>query len=297
MSILVVGNATVDISYEIKRLPSIGETLLASGRMVDAGGKGLNQAIAASRWGVDVHLLAPLGDDAAASVIRDRLDSEKLENVELLIGPFSTDESIIFVTPDGSNIIVSTDSTAKWLSIDNLKHRLGLILAKDTLLLQGNLSKETTEKCLKEGKSTGVRTVLNPSPIGFSYDGIWPLVRIAVLNEIEAAQLGSSKDPEIAGRNLLKLGVETVVITLGSEGAMAIYEGKSIMFGAPKMNVVDTAGAGDAFVGSLVAALDMGLPFMESMKFSIEVASLTVTKRGTTSAFPSHKKIRKLIKC
>ena len=78
---------------------------------------------------------------------------------------------------------------------------------------------------------------------------------------------------------------------------MAIYEGKSIMFGAPKMDVVDTAGAGDAFVGSLVAALDMGLPFMESMKFSIEVASLTVTKRGTTSAFPSHKKIRKLIKC
>ena len=297
MSILVVGNATVDFSYEINRLPSTGETLLSSGRMVDAGGKGLNQAIAASRWGVDVDFFAPLGDDTAASVIRERLDSEKLENVELIIGPSPTDESIIFVTPDGSNIIVSTDSTAKWLAIDKLKHRFGMLLAEDTLLLQGNLSKETTERCLKAGKIAGIRNVLNPSPIGFSYGSIWPLVSIAVLNEIEAAQLGNSKDPEVAGRTLLELGVETVVITLGSEGAMAIYEGKSIMFGAPKMDVVDTAGAGDAFVGSLVATLDMGLPFMESMKFSIEVASLTVTKRGTTSAFPSHEKISKLIKC
>ena len=72
-------------------------------------------------------------------------------------------------------------------------------------------------------------------------------VGIVVLNEIEAEQLGCYKDLEMAGRTLLKLGVETVVITLGSEGAMAICEGKSIMFGAPKMDVVDTAGAGDAF--------------------------------------------------
>ena len=86
MSILVVGNATVDIFYEIKRLPSTGETLLASGRMVDAGGKGLNQAIVASRSGGVVDFVAPLGDDAAASVIRDRLAIEKLHSSELLIG-------------------------------------------------------------------------------------------------------------------------------------------------------------------------------------------------------------------
>ena len=204
MSILVVGNATVDIFYEIKRLPSTGETLLASGRMVDAGGKGLNQAIAASRSGVVVDYVAPLGDDTAASVIRNRLASERLQTAELLIGPVPTDESIILVTPDGSNTIVSTNSAAKWLTVDTVARRLESVQANDTLLLQGNLSKETTEKCLEAAASAGARTVLNPSPIGFSYDDIWPLVSLAVVNEIEAVQLGNSEDPETAGRHLLK---------------------------------------------------------------------------------------------
>ena len=297
MSILVVGNATVDIFYEIKRLPSTGETLLASGRMVDAGGKGLNQAIVASRSGGVVDYIAPLGDDAAASVIRDRLATEKLHTSELLIGPSQTDESIILITPDGSNTIVSTNSAAKWLTVDTVARRLESVQANDTLLLQGNLSKETTEKCLEAAASAGARTVLNPSPIGFSYDDIWPLVSLAVVNEIEAVQLGNSEDPETAGRHLLKVGVETVVVTLGSDGAMAIDEVDHITLKAPKMDVVDTAGAGDAFVGSLVAALDMGLSLMHSIKFAVQVASLTVTQRGTTSAFPSQEKIANLLKC
>ena len=137
MSILVVGNATVDISYEIKRLPSIGETLLASGRMVDAGGKGLNQAIAASRSGVVVDYVAPLGNDEAASVIRNRLASESLQTAELPIGPVPTDESIILVTPDGSNTIVSTNSAAKWLTVDTVARRLESVKDNDILLLQG----------------------------------------------------------------------------------------------------------------------------------------------------------------
>lgn len=297
MSILVVGNATVDIFYEIKRLPSTGETLLASERMVDAGGKGLNQAIAASRSGGLVDYVAPLGDDAAASVIRDRLATERLRIAELLIGPFQTDESIILVTPDGSNTIVSTNSAARWLTFDTVARRLESVQAKDTLLLQGNLTKETTKKCLEVAVSAGARTVLNPSPIGFSYDEIWPLVNLAVVNEIEAAQLGNSEDPETAGRYLLKAGVGKVVVTLGPDGAIAIDEVDRITLKAPKMDVVDTAGAGDAFVGSLVAALDLGLPLMHSMKFAVQVASLTVTQRGTTSAFPSQKKIANLLKC
>ena len=296
MSIYVIGNLTYDISYQIEKLPVCGETLLANERMVDAGGKGLNQAIAASRWGSEVHFVGPIGEDSAVEAIKSRIKSENFRNIELIIKSVPTDESIILLDSVGSNMIVSTDAAAKALVIADIQRHLGLIKRTDTILLQGNLSQQTTLECLSKCKNFQSRTILNPSPIGFKYDEILPLVQIAVLNEVEASQLGKSDDLDLAGKYLLELGVEIVIITLGPEGALVIFEESRFQCTAPKTNVVDTSGAGDAFVGSLASALDFGYSMEESVKLAVNIASLTVTKRGTSSAFPSHAEIKNVRK-
>ena len=295
MSVIVIGNVTVDLSYELMKLPRPGETLLASGKMVDAGGKGLNQAIAASRTGTSVDFIAPAGDDAAAEMIRKRLASERFRIIELFVTPFATDESIILVATDGLNAIVSTDSSAKWLTVEAVAPFLKNVKAGDTLLLQGNLSPRTTKHCLDVGSDAGVRTVLNPSPIDFSYDDIWPSVHTVVVNEIEAEQLSGEKDPGKAGRRFLNMGLETVIVTLGSNGAIAITKGLQATVATPKVTAVDTVGAGDMFVGAFVGALDLNLSLKQSLDFAVEAASRTVTRRGTTAAFPSAKEMLELL--
>jgi ribokinase len=108
----VIGNATVDLSYEVPRLPAPGETVLAQAKLVDAGGKGLNQAIVAGRAGADVVYCAPLGKDAQAEVILERLRCEGLATEHVARMPVATDESLIFLAPCGEIAIVSTAAAA-----------------------------------------------------------------------------------------------------------------------------------------------------------------------------------------
>ena len=108
LTVVVIGNATVDLSYDVPRLPGAGETVLARAKRIDAGGKGLNQAIVARRGGAEVVYCAPLGRDASAEVILERLETEGLEAAHLWRLPVPTDESLIFVAPSGENAIVST---------------------------------------------------------------------------------------------------------------------------------------------------------------------------------------------
>ena len=147
MTILVLGNATVDLCYEVERFPVPGETLLAWNKLVDAGGKGLNQAVAAHRAGVAVRFCAALGNDAAAKVILQHLAAEGLSAAALWrhVGP--TDESLIFVASSGENAIVSTVGAARSVTPAAARAALEGLSAGDTLLMQGNLDR-LRDKCL-----------------------------------------------------------------------------------------------------------------------------------------------------
>ena len=112
MAVVVIGNAVVDIAYQVERLPGSGETALARERRVDVGGKGLNQAIIAHRAGAEVRFCAGLGDDAAGAMIRACFEAEGLSTAWLVSVPCATDESIVYVARSGENCIVSTDEAA-----------------------------------------------------------------------------------------------------------------------------------------------------------------------------------------
>jgi ribokinase len=296
LTVVVVGNAVVDVAYQVERLPEGGETLLARKRTVDVGGKGLNQAIAARRAGAEVRLCAGLGSDPAAGVIRARLEAEGLSTAWLAPVPCATDESIVYVARSGENCIVSTDAAARSLTSTHAEAVLATMAPGDVLLLQGNLRREVTRRCLALAHAAPATTVLNPAPIAFDYAGLWPMVDVAILNRVEARRLTGEVEIDTAAAVLRRQGTGRVVLTLGPEGAL-VQEGPGPPrhVPAPVVTVVDTTGAGDVLAGVVAAGLDRGLPLMAAVRWAVAAASRKVTRRGTTSAFPTLAELAALI--
>jgi ribokinase len=283
MTVLVIGNATVDFSFEVDHLPAPGETLLAHSRLIDAGGKGLNQAVVARRAGATVVYLAAVGTDANAQVIRNRLAAEGLDD-QLLVRDGPTDQSIIYLAPGGENMIVSTADRAAPVRRTALALET---LVRGCAFMQGNLGRETTRSCLAAGRRRGARIVLNPAPIAFDYGDLWSCVDVAVVNLVECRGLGGKDDPVEAARRLIATGAAAVVVTLGKQGALAVTSEAVRAAPAPIVAAVDATGAGDVFCGVLVAALADGDSLADAVPSAVAAASLSVTRRGTSSAFPS----------
>jgi ribokinase len=294
LTVLVIGNATLDLSYDVPQLPAPGETVLARSKLIDAGGKGLNQAIVARRAGADVVYCAPIGDDPAAAVIVECLEREGLATEHLQRVAAATDESLIFVAPTGENSIISTAAAARSLDEVAVTPALASLGANDLLLMQGNLSRASTAWCLEQARSRGTRTMVNPAPIAFDYGQLWPSIDIAVVNEVESEALTGLADPAAAAQTLRRAGVGTVVTTLGSLGARFVDDHAERHFPAHQVESVDTTGAGDVFCGILAAAIDAGIELVPALDWAVEAASLSVTRRGTTSAFPSREELEAL---
>jgi ribokinase len=286
MSILVVGNAVVDIAYRIRRLPRPGETLLASARTMDVGGKGLNQAVAARRAGAEVRLVAAVGRDEPARHIRDVLAREGLDPALLVAVDAPTDESVIWVAEDGENVIVSTaDAAHRLLSADVAA--LGDLGPADTLLLQGNLPHETIARCLEAARGKGARIVVNTAPGVPGAELLVAMADVLVVNAGEAAGFVGATAPEAAAEALVGRGPDSVVVTLGAAGAHLLSGDTHHRLSAPAVAAVETTGAGDVLVGVLTAALDAGIDLRAATVWAIRAASLKVTRPGTIAGFPT----------
>jgi ribokinase len=287
MVVVVIGNCTLDLTFRVARFPRPGETLLATAKATDIGGKGANQAVVVARAGVEVAFLAAIGRDAEGTAIRERLLSEGIDLVHLLSCTAPTDQSIIYVTPDGENSIVSSHDAAASIGPQQADALLKRLRPGDILLMQGNLSLTTTLHCLREARRLGAITVLNPAPINYAYDQLWPFVDVAIVNEVEAVELGGAPEPLTAGGALLGRGVRQVVVTLGAQGAVVMAEDARAAMPAGRVAAVDTAGAGDVFCGVFVAGLARGLAPELAIRPAVAAATLSVTRPGTQSSFPS----------
>jgi len=294
MAVVVIGNATVDLSYEVPRLPVPGETLLAGAKLVDAGGKGLNQAIVARRAGADVVFCAALGRDAQAAVALERLRCEGLSAGHLARLPVATDESLIFLARSGENTIVSTAAAAQNLAPEMVAAILDRLGPADLVLMQGNLTLETTSFCLRRARAAGACTLLNAAPIAFDYTRLWPEVDVAIVNQVESRVLTGNADPSAAARVLRQAGVGVVVTTLGHDGARMVDQAGECVAPAPDIEALDTTGAGDVFCGVLAAALASRMERAAALRWAVSAASLSVGRRGTASSFPTREELARL---
>ena len=293
--LVAIGNCTLDFAFRMPRFPRPGETLLVDPPSRDVGGKGANQAVAAARAGVPVLFCSALGRDEEGAVIRDRLRTEglDLEHVVETSGP--TDRSIILVAGDGENSIVSTHAAAAAMDEAIVAPVLGAVGAGDVLLMQGNLGRDVTRACLAEGRRRGLVTVLNPAPIHYPFDDLWPLVDCAILNRVETAEATGSTDPARGAAWLLARQVRHAVVTLGAAGALAAGPGGTVRIAAPAVAAVDTTGAGDVFCGVLAACLARGLGVEASVAPAVRAATLAVARPGTQSAFPTRSEIETVL--
>jgi ribokinase len=290
--VLVLGNATLDVIQRVDRLPAPGETVLALDTARCAGGKGLNQAVAASRSGAQTLLVAPLGQDSEAVFIADSVKGEADLAVNWVVCDVPTDFSAIWVASGGENVIVSGADCARSVTPDQARNLCATLTAGDVLLMQGNLSADVTRAAAQTALARGAKRVLNTAPIAWDMRPILGLFDIVIANEGEAALLTAGSPS--AAASLHASGVRTAIITLGARGALILDDGIETAISAPQVTAIDTAGAGDVFVGTLAGLLANGASLSEAVTIAVAAASLSVTRLNTTPSFPSRAEIAAL---
>ena len=295
--VLVVGGANVDYVVAAPRLPAPGETVAGGSLLVNHGGKGANQAVAARRLGAEVRFLGCVGDDAAGATVRARLAAEGID----VSGMFSTAEAatgaaLIVVDPDGRYQIAVAPGANHCLRVEWLATRSEHFAWPEVVVCPLELPPATVAWTLREARARGVLTVLNPAPVQPLPDDAWSCVDYLTPNEGEAARLsGGRTDPEAAAAILLARGVGTVVVTLGAEGALARHGATTLRVPAPAITAIDTTGAGDAFNGALAVALGESRPLAEALRFASAAGALTCTSRGAQDSLPARAAVEALL--
>ncbi|HBT01805.1 ribokinase [Salipiger marinus] len=281
MKAFVIGNVALDETLSIVDFPRPGASIFGSTLSRDLGGKGANQAVAMARTGLACRFAAAVGRGARGDEIARRLAIEPLEAKLIVLEEVATDFSIILMAEAGENAVITTREAASALSPAQARLALEGAAPGDLLVMQGNLSAETTEAALRHAQGLGLRTALNPSPLQPYFGRLWPLVDMVFVNEGEAEALGGVE-------TLLAEGVQDVVLTLGGRGAALIRRDTRSEVPAQPCTVIDTTGAGDCFMAVALASamLRGGQLDARALIHAAQAAARTVARPGTVAAFP-----------
>lgn len=293
--LLVLGNAGLDISLPVPRLPGPGETLLGGAATRAPGGKGLNQATVAARTGLlPVAFRAPVGDDAEGQDIARRLREEGFSALDLSPVAGATDLSVLLISPDGENSIVTSGGCAASLSAAAARDFASGARHGEWLLLQGNLSFAATAAAIEAASRKGACVMLNPAPLDAAMAALLPRCDVVVVNVVEARAL-TGEDGSSAARTLRARGTGQVVVTLGHGGCLVAEGDASRHLPAPPVRAVDTTGAGDTFCGVLAALLATGRTLDAAAVPAQRAAALTVSRPGAFAALPDAAELRALL--
>ena len=292
--VCVVGNAALDLSLRVERLPVAGETSLAIGTLYDLGGKGANQAVVTARAGTPTQLFAAIGQDAEGDRIVAQLSAEGIDTSHMMRVPYPSDLSIITVDARGENTIVTRNEAAAHYHPE--PHSIvDATRAGDWIALQGNLSADFTAQMLRAARLGARRTLLNPGPVGFDCVPLLGDVDVLVVNCVEAAALSAHDDPARAAKALQHAGAREVCVTLGAQGVLWRNGRATQHLPAMPAEAIDTVGAGDAFCGTLLAAFSDNLAMPLALRWAQAVAAIVVTRRGAQASFPDRAAMRELL--
>jgi ribokinase len=273
--ITVFGSANLDLIGQVSRIPSPGETVPGSTFSTAAGGKGANQALAARRAGSEVQLVAAVGTDSFADEALALLRADGVNLMALRRADGPTGIAMIFVDPEGENVIAILPGANGTMSPADADNALSVLPAGATLLLQQEVPQAATRRALDIGRTRGLRTILNTAPFLETTPEVAAMAEIVIANETEFELLGGRR---AAG--------QTMIVTLGAEGARAITDQGEIAVPALKVTPVDTVGAGDTFCGYLAEGLDRRLSLKDAMRRAAVAGSLATTRPGAQPSIP-----------
>jgi len=292
--IAVVGSLNVDISVRVPRFVRPGETLRATGLALGAGGKGVNQAIAAARLGGRVHLVGRVGADEFANVPLASLRAAGVDvtHVGVLAGERTGTALITVDEATGQNQIAVYAGANRAVTVAHVRDAITAFRASSVLLVQLELPPETVDAALALARTHHARTILDPAPARELSDATLALVDVLTPNESEAEALTGIRicDAESAAHAGARLQARTggdVIVTLGEQGCVWVHATGFEHVPAPRVRALDTTGAGDAFNGGLAVALARGEPLSSALREAVRAGTAATLRRGAAAAMPS----------
>jgi ribokinase len=300
--IIVVGSIHMDFTILVDRLPKTGETVIGKDFKMSPGGKGANQAVAVAKLNAEAYMVGRVGNDYLGSLIIESMSKSGV-NVDFVKKDPTTHSGLAFITvdPKGRNTISVAPGADLTITNEDVEEAINAIKKADMMLLQLEIPLEVVIHAAKKAFENGIKVILNPAPYKPLPKKLLESIFILTPNEVEAGMMSKvdvkgSKDLIKAGKKLIGMGIEKIVITLGDKGAMLVSKEKMLQFPAVKVKAIDTTGAGDAFNGALAVALAEGKNIEEAIKFANFTGALTTTKVGAQEALPTRKEVEEFIK-
>ena len=290
--IIVIGSSNTDMVIKSKKLPAPGETILGGTFLMNPGGKGANQAVAAARLHGKVTFVAKTGNDVFGSEAKQLFDKEHIDT-RFLISDDKNPSGVALINVDenGENSIVVASGSNGALSAYDINEDVFKAEPADIFLMQLEIPVSTVEFVAEKAASNGNKVILNPAPARQLSNDLLSCLYMIIPNETEAEiltgiKVTDSETAEKAARKLYAKGVKNVVITMGGSGAFLFTPGNSKMIYVVPVKAVDTTAAGDVFCGALAVALSEGKKTEEAVIFANKAAGISVTRMGAQASAP-----------
>lgn len=297
--ILVIGSSNTDLIIVVPEIPRPGETILGGQFQTFPGGKGANQAVAAARAGGNVIFIASVGDDAYG---QEAIQGYELENINIESAKICKNTpsgiAMITISEKGENAITVAPGANSKLLPKDMNEAKELFREADYMLIQLEIPINTVKRALELCAEYNTKAILNPAPAADLPDEILALTDIITPNETETEKLTgilieNENDAREAAEVLHKRGINTVIITMGAQGAFLsdMATNTHVLIKGFNVDVIDTTAAGDVFNGQLAVAMSEGEILQESVLLAHCAAALSVQKMGAQSSIPNHEDI------
>lgn len=290
--VTVVGSLNFDIIFKQKKLPAVGETYTADSISFCSGGKGANQAVQCAKLGLKTYMVGKIGDDFFGGVLKQNLNNYGVDTTCVTTSSINTGIGVVNSIDDGSLVATIAKGANYSLTQADIDQAEKIIAKSKVVILQLEVPIEIVEYTIKVAKKYNCYVILNGAPASEISDETLKLVDCFVVNESEASfyageEVSSYQDAEKVCEKLHAKVGQHLIITLGAQGSL-IFDGMEKLFILPnKVKVVETTGAGDAYIGAFAYAITTGMTLREAGEFASKVSSLTVLKIGGQDAMPS----------
>jgi ribokinase len=291
--IIVIGSSNTDMVIVSERLPKPGETILGGQFLLNPGGKGANQAVAAAKLGGETHFVCKVGNDVFGEMARKQFIDIGIHSEFVQTDPNQpSGVALINVDAQGENCITVASGANGNLSQVDIDQASILFEIGDILLIQLEIPLESVWYAVEKAAQKGVNVILNPAPAAKIPDHIYPYLFAITPNETEIELLTGIAvthldDAKKAADQLLQKGAKNVIITLGAQGAFYKSANEELFVPTQAVKAVDTTAAGDCFNGALAVALSHQKSWLDALAFSCRAATFSVMHAGAQASMPT----------
>jgi ribokinase len=304
MIIVVVGSLNMDLVVRLPKIPKPGETLLGGVFNTYPGGKGANQAVAASRLGGQVTMIGCVGDDSFGRELIENLSNEGVDTNHILVQPnVSSGVALIQVDDLAQNSIAVASGANYYLTSKCVEKAMLAIDKIDIVVMPLETPLESIYAAARVAKERGAKVILNPAPAQLLKNDLLQMVDYLIPNEYEIATMTeiscqNSTDLHKAANTLISKGAKNLIVTLGNKGSLIFSEKSNEKTTIPawKVQAVDTTAAGDCFIGALAIGLSEGKSLKDAAAFASAAAAISVTRVGAQPSLPKKDEVIQFMK-